>query len=59
MQEWEVRHEKEVKKIEQLELHSKKLYYQNINSIRKNIQFFFWLAILSMVSYVLLLVLNS
>ena len=40
------------------ELLLKKSYYKNIDSIRKNIQFFFWVTIIPMVIYGLIFLFN-
>lgn len=36
-----------------LELKHKNSYYKNVNSIRKNIQFFFWITIIPMALFVI------
>ena len=41
------------------ELLLKKSYYKNIDSIRKNIQFFFWITLISMVIYFFIFVINN
>ena len=35
------------------ELLHKKSYYKNVDSIRKNVQFFFWATVTSILSYIL------
>jgi len=37
---------------------AKKLFYKNVDSIRKNIQFFFWVTIITMVIYGLIFLFN-
>ena len=37
---------------------AKKLFYKNVDSIRKNIQFFFWVTIIPMVIYGLIFLFN-
>ena len=37
------------------EIYYKNSYYKNINSIRKNIQFFFWVSIISIISTIIFL----
>ena len=44
---------------EKKELLYKKSYYKNIDSIRKNIQFFFWVSMISMVIYFFIFVINN
>ncbi len=56
--EWELRSENEAKEAEELELIYKKSYYKNINSIRKNIQFFFWLTVIPMLCWLVLFLFN-
>jgi hypothetical protein len=56
--EWELRSEQEAKKVEELELIYKKSYYKNINSIRKNIQFFFWLTVIPMLCWLAFFLFN-
>ena len=41
------------------ELKYKKAYYKNVDSIRKNIQFFFWVTIIPPICYILYLILIS
>ena len=41
------------------ELLLKKSYYKNIDSIRKNIQFFFWVTLISMAIYFFIFVINN
>ena len=43
---------------EKKELLYKKSYYKNIDSIRKNIQFLFWVTIIPMVIYGLIFLFN-
>jgi|SaaInlStandDraft_1057018.scaffolds.fasta_scaffold488978_1 hypothetical protein len=37
------------------EILHKKSYYKNVDSIRKNVQFFFWATVTSTLSYILYL----
>ena len=41
------------------EIYYKNSYYKNINSIRKNIQFFFWLTVIPAICYILFFILAS
>jgi hypothetical protein len=45
-------------KAKELELKYKNSYYKNVDSIRKNIQFFFWVTIIPMVIYGLIFLFN-
>ena len=38
---------------------AKKLHYKNIDSIRKNVQFFFWVTLISMAIYFFMFVINN
>ena len=40
------------------ELKYKKAYYKNVDSIRKNIQFFFWITIIPMAIYGIIFLYN-
>ena len=40
------------------ELIYKKSYYKNINSIRKNIQFFFWMTVIPAIIYIIFFLLT-
>ena len=48
-----------VKKIQEkaLDLIYKKTYYRNINTIRKNVQYFFWVSIIGIVSTIIFILL--
>ena len=39
------------------EKEAKELFYKNVNSIRKNVQFFFWITLISMAIYFFIFVL--
>ena len=41
------------------ELLYKKSYYKNVDSIRKNVQFFFWVTLISMAIYFFIFVINN
>ena len=56
-QEKQARIEAETKATE-LELKYKNEYYKNVDSIRKNIQFFFWITIIPMAIYGIIFLYN-
>ena len=41
------------------EKEAKELFYKNVNSIRKNVQFFFWITLISMAIYFFIFVINN
>ena len=41
------------------EILHKKSYYKNVDSIRKNVQFFFWVTMISMAIYFFMFVINN
>ena len=50
-------------RIEQEEINQEQIYknsyYRNINSIRKNVQFFFWVTVIPPICYILYFILTS
>jgi len=54
MNEQEINNKISVRELEE-ERVAKKLFYKNIDSIRKNVQFFFWATVTSTLSYILYL----
>ena len=54
MNEQEKNNKINVRELEE-EIVAKKLFYKNIDSIRKNVQFFFWATVTSTLSYILYL----
>jgi hypothetical protein len=47
------------REIEKKELQYKNSYYKNVNSIRKNIQFFFWITVLPAIIYIIIYLMEN
>jgi len=54
---WEAKEKADIKREKALDLIYKKTYYRNINTIRKNVQYFFWVSIIGIVSTIIFILL--
>ena len=54
----EIKNRLKAKELEEERI-AKKLFYKNVDSIRKNVQFFFWVTLISMAIYFFIFVINN
>ena len=54
----EIKNRVKAKELEEERI-TKKLFYKNVDSIRKNVQFFFWVTMISMAIYFFVFVINN